>query len=129
MVARFPRAVLATTLALVPFAGCSTGHHDTGHFMTSVNSIRPGTPMDTVKKELGAPDETFAGTMPALPPPGPLEAVVGKVPPGARYRHWVYKHDDSRFHIIFAQTIVQSGDRWEVVSVRSLPNTAVTAPK
>jgi hypothetical protein len=124
MPSRFLPAALAACLTAA-LAGCSTGRHGTGHFMTSVNSIRPGTPMDAVEDELGKPDEMHAGTMPAVPPPGPLEAVVGKIPPGARYRHWVYNHGESRFHVIFAQTIVQSGDRWEVVSVRSLPKAAV----
>ena len=90
--------------------------------MKSVDSIRPGTPMSAVRASLGKPDETHAGTMPAIPPPGALESAIGKIPPGPR-PDWVYKHGDSKFHIVFANTIVQSGEKWEVVSVRSLPKT------
>jgi hypothetical protein len=112
----------ALLAALACLAGC-TSHRDTGHFMKSVNSIRPGTPMSVVREELGKPDETHAGTMPAVPPPGGLESAVGRIPPGARYQDWVYKHGDSRFHVLFGQTIVQSGERWEVVHVKSVPKT------
>lgn len=109
-------------ISLFCLTACNS-HRDTGHFMKSVDSIRPGTPMSAVRESLGAPDETHAGTMPAVPPPGALESAIGKIPPGARYQDWVYKHGDSRFHVVFGQTIVQSGEKWEVVSVRSVPKT------
>jgi hypothetical protein len=112
----------AHLITLVCLVGC-TSHKDTGHFMKSVDSIRPGTPMSAVRESVGKPDETHAGTMPAVPPPGALESAIGKIPPGAHYQDWVYKHGDSKIHVIFAQTIVQSGEKWEVVSVRSLPKT------
>ncbi len=105
-------------------AGCAN-RGGTGDFMKSVNSIRPGTSMDAVRKELGAPDVDRDGTMPANPTPGLLQATGDKVSPGARYRHWVYKRGDSHYHVAFARTTVQSGDRWEVVSVRSLPASTV----
>jgi hypothetical protein len=120
--------LLIAALLMSPLAGCRGSgdqRSDTGKFMTRVNSVQPGMAMETVRDELGKPDEQHAGTMPAVPPPGPMAAVAGRIPPGARYRHWVYNHGDSRFHVFFAQTIVQSGDKWEVVSVRSVPKAAV----
>src|SRR4051795_12546526 len=100
----------AGLVALFWLIGC-TSHRDTGHFMKSVDSIRPGTPMSAVRESLGKPDETHAGTFPAVPPPGALESAIGKIPPGARYQDWFYKHGDSRFHVVFGQTVVQSGEK------------------
>ena len=117
---------LALLFLLTAQFGCAGRRGgDTGDFMTAVNSIRPGTPMDAVRDELGAPDERHAGVMPVNPPPGPMDAVAGRIPAGARYRHWVYKRKDSKYHVFFANTTVQSGERWEVVSVRSLPASTV----
>jgi hypothetical protein len=119
------RRVLCVLLASLAL-GC-TSHHDTSHEMKTIDSVRPGTPMSAVHDRLGGPDQKYEGVMPAVPPPGPLEALVGRVPPGAPYRDWVYSHGDSRFHVLFAHTTVESGEPWEVVAVRSEPKTAVTA--
>src|SRR5690349_171949 len=118
MFPELPRRAAAALVAFACLAGCHT-HNDTGHFMKSVDSIRPGTPMSAVRESLGNPDETHSGAMPALPPPGGLESAAGLIPPGAKYQDWVYKHGDSRFHVIFGHTVVQSRDKWEVVSVKS----------
>jgi len=112
----------AWLFAIICLTGCHS-HRDTGHFMKSVDSVRPGTPMSAVRESLGNPDKTHSGAMPAVPPPGGLESAIGKIPPGAPYQDWVYNHGDSRFHVIFGHTVVQSGEKWEVVSVRSIPKT------
>ena len=118
------RSSLAILLVLVVFTGCAR-QRGTSDFMKTVNSIRPGTPMDAVRDELGKPDDTRKGIMPAVPPPGPMDAIAARVPAGAPYRHWVYKRGDSHYHVFFANTVVQTGERWEVVAVRSTPSSEV----
>lgn len=117
-------AMVGSLLILLPAMGCAS-RRGTSDFMKTINSIRPGTPMSVVRDELGKPHDTREGVMAVNPPPGPTQVLVGRVPTGAPYRHWIYKGGESHYHVFFAQTTVQSGDRWEVVHVRSTPATEV----
>jgi hypothetical protein len=91
----------------------------TEQFVTKVDAIRPGTPMQTVREQLGAPDEFRQGSVNARPEPGPTEALTTLAPAGTRYEHWIYKRGDSHYHVFFTRGARGGDVEWEVLAVRS----------
>jgi hypothetical protein len=106
--------------------GCTPKKPATESWMKSVNSIKPGTGMNSVAQHLGRPDEKKHGETPLrpYPPIGAPEGVLGTLPPDTRYEQWIYKRGDSHFHVFFARTTTDP-QKWEVIAVRSVPATAV----
>jgi hypothetical protein len=115
-------AWLLIAVALLTTAGGCASNKGTAPFMKTINSIEPGTPMDRVRKKLGEPDEKRGGAGPVrpLPPVGSPEGVLVTVPEGVRYRQWIYRRGDSRYHVFFTPTPEKPGT-WEVLAVRSAP--------
>jgi hypothetical protein len=97
----------------------------TEDFLTKVNAVQPGTPMATVRKELGNPDEVRQGLIDARPEPGPAEKLAELSPVGTRYEQWVYKRGDSHYHVFFTRGTKGGTVDWEVLTVRSMPKDAV----
>ena len=121
--------LLAAVLLAFGFTGgCNSNKskRNTSEWMKSVNSIKPGTRMDPVRKALGRPDEKKTGETPIrpYPPTGSPEGVLGTLPPDTKYEQWIYKRGDSRYHVFFARRNIEPYT-WEVIAVRSVPADAV----
>jgi hypothetical protein len=116
---------LAMLVATVLAAGCAS-NRGTSDFMKKVNSIETGTPMERVQKELGSPDVKRDGVAPVRPAPpvGSPEGVLVTVPPGVKYRQWIYHRGDSNYHVFSVPTVEKPG-HWEVLAVRSAPASKV----
>jgi hypothetical protein len=120
-------AGFATVLtAWLVLAGGCTPNRGSSEWMKTVNSIKPGTTMGTVRDRLGPPDSKKHGETPVrpYPPTGSPAGVLGTLPPDTEYEQWVYKRGDSRFHVFFAKTRTEPR-KWEVIAVRSAPASAV----
>jgi hypothetical protein len=114
-------------LAFVVVAcGCNQGNRGTSDWMKSVNSIKPGTEMGRVRSKLGAPNVKKEGETPVrpYPPIGSPEGVLGTLPPDTKYEQWIYKRGDSHYHVFFTRTAT-APRKWQVIAVRSAPETAV----
>ena len=112
-------------LSLPMLGGCA--HHDkrgTSDWMKSVNSIKPGNSMDSVRHAIGRPDEKRKGETPVrpYPPTGSPAGVLGTLPPETPYEDWIYRRADSRYHVFFAKT-PEEPHKWQVIAVRSAPAT------
>ena len=121
------RALLAALLfACAAAGGCSHSDRATSRWMKSVNSIKPGATMGGVRKALGNPDRKREGETPfrPYPPIGSPEGGLGTLPPETKYEQWIYNRGDSRYHVFFAKRTVEPY-KWEVIAVRSEPETAV----
>ena len=107
--------------ALLSAAGCAH-EKGTSDFMKSINGIEPGTQLRRVQDALGEPDVKRGGVAPLRPAPpfGSPEAVLVTVPEGVKYRHWIYKRGESHYHVFFVPSAGKP-DKWEVLSVRSVP--------
>ena len=122
-------AAVALTLALsfaLAACGCTSSRRATDAWMKSVNSIKPGAKMDSVRKALGRPDTKKTGETPLrpYPPIGSPEGVLGTLPPETKYEQWIYKRGDSRYHVFFAKRTVEP-HTWECIAVRSSPEGVV----
>lgn len=119
--------IVLMAVAVLLAGGCSHGsNRGTSDWMKSVNSIKPGTERGRVKAKLGAPDAKRHGETPVrpYPPIGSPEGVLGTLPPRTQYEQWIYQRGDSTFHVFFARTRTDPR-KWEVIAVRSAPETAV----
>jgi hypothetical protein len=58
------------------------------------------------------------------PPVGSPEGVLVTVPPGVKYRQWIYHRGDSNYHVFSVPTVEKPG-HWEVLAVRSAPASKV----
>jgi hypothetical protein len=116
--------VLATALLLA--FGCAHREPSTSDWMKSVNSIKSGTTMERVRDKLGEPAQKRGGETPVrpYPPVGSPEGVLGTLPPNTQYEQWIYQRGDSIYHVFFARTRLEPR-KWEVIAVRSAPETAV----
>src|SRR5687767_3172034 len=118
--------VAALTLALL-VCGCNNHNKPPSKaWLKSVNSIKPGAKMDSVRKALGRPDTKKTGETPIrpYPPIGSPEGVLGTLPPETKYEQWIYKRGDSRYHVFFAKRTVDPLT-WECIAVRSEPEGVV----
>jgi hypothetical protein len=97
----------------------------TEKFLEKVNSVKPGTPAPTVRKELGEPDDIRRGVVSARPEPGPDEELPKFAAPGTKFEDWVYKRGDSHYHVFFTRGTRGGDVDWEVVTVRSAPRDSV----
>ena len=106
--------------------GCRGSNRGTSDWMKSVNSIKPGATMDSVRHKIGRPDVKRTGETPIrpYPPIGSPQGVLGTLAPNTQYEQWIYKRGDSHFHVFFARTRLEPR-KWEVIAVRSVPATAV----
>ena len=123
---------MKTTLAammvgiMLALAGCHSDNGEGGptgaggQFTKTVNKIRPGMTQGQVRDALGKPDARSIGRVELNPPPGPGEALVGKLPVGARYEDWFYSHGDAHFHVLFGPSVERPG-MWEVATVYATP--------
>ena len=113
--------VAALTLALLA-CGCNHNKPPSKAWLKSVNSIKPGAKMDSVRKALGRPDTKKTGETPLrpYPPIGSPEGVLGTLPPETKYEQWIYQRGDSRYHVFFARRTVEP-HTWECIAVRSEP--------
>ena len=113
-------------LALLFACGCGHSKQPSAKWMKSVNSIKPGATMDSVRKALGRPDRKRTGDTPVrpYPPIGSPEGVLGTLPPETKYEQWIYDRGDSRYHVFFARRTVEPL-KWEVIAVRSAPDDVV----
>jgi hypothetical protein len=135
---RAAAAHVALSLALLSAgaAGCANNDGDSGggtasvgsrrataggDFQRAVNQITPGTPKQTVLRELGRPDEKVNGVA-GVPRPGPQPPLTLNA--GSRYEHWVYLRGDSEYHVFMGPGTVSPG-QWEVHSVSANPRSAV----
>jgi hypothetical protein len=116
-------ALLVLGLTLTP--GCAS-NRNTSKFMKTINSIETGTPMERVQEKLGSPDVKREGVAPIRPAPpvGSPEGVLVTVPPGVKYRQWIYHRGDSNYHVFSVPTVEKPG-HWEVLAVRSAPASKV----
>jgi hypothetical protein len=123
---RFCACVVLGTALLLLAGGCAGRKAGTSDWMKSVNSIKSGTTMDRVRDRLGDPAEKRHGETPVrpYPPVGSPEGVLGTLPPNTQYEQWIYKRGDSLYHVFFARTRTEPR-QWEVIAVRSAPETAV----
>jgi hypothetical protein len=97
----------------------------TEQFVKKVDAVRRGTPMRVVSEQLGEPDDSRRGMIPANPEPGPTETLADLAPPGTPYNEWVYKRGDSHYHVFFTRGTRGGTTDWEVLTVRSTPAAAV----
>ena len=119
--------LVLAALLVAGATGCRSGNRPPSEkWLKSVNSIKPGATMDAVRDEIGRPDEKREGEAPVrpYPPIGSPEGVLGTLPPETKYEQWIYKRGDSHYHVFFTRT---SDDpvKWEVIAVRSVPESAV----
>ena len=119
-------AACAVLVLAVLLSGCAHKQPGTSDWMKSVNSIKAGATMDRVRDKLGDPDDKRRGETPVrpYPPVGSPEGVLGTLPAETKYEQWIYKRGDSVYHVFFAKTRLEP-KRWEVIAVRSAPETAV----
>ena len=119
-------SVILAAAVLIFAAGCGSSNRNTSKFMKSVNSIKPGHTMDSVRKAIGRPDTKKTGETPVrpYPPIGSPEGVLGTLPPETKYEQWIYKRGDSRYHVFFAKRTIDP-QKWEVIAVRSAPSDVV----
>ena len=118
-----PLVLLVAALFVTPLlCGCGHSNRGTSKWMKSVNSIKPGTKMGSVRSALGRPDTKRTGETPVrpYPPIGSPEGVLGTLPPETKYEQWIYKRGDSRYHVFFARRSIEP-KTWEVIAVRSAP--------
>ena len=117
---------LLLSVCLVLGAGCAHRNRGTSQWMKSVNSVKPGNTPGEVRSHLGAPDVKRRGETPIrpYPPTGSPRGVLATLPPDTEYEQWIYKRGDSRFHVFFTKTRTEPR-KWEVISVRSAPESAV----
>ena len=116
----------AVVLSAACASGCANSKRPSAKWMKSVNSIKPGAKMDSVRKALGRPDRKREGETPVrpYPPIGSPEGVLGTLPPETKYEQWIYERGDSRYHVFFAKRTVDP-QKWEVIAVRSAPDDVV----
>jgi len=116
------RVIASFVLATSILSGGCASHRGTSNFMKTINSIEPGTRLERVREKLGGPGVKREGVAPVrpVPPVGSPEGVLVTIPPGMRYRQWIYHRGDSNFHVFYVPTPDKPG-HWEVLAVRSAP--------
>ncbi len=118
------RMLGAGLLGVVAIAGGCASNKGTTPFMKRINSIRAGTPQAAVRERLGPPNTKRVGIITSPPPPGATENLPTAAPVGTAYQQWIYKRDDSHFHVFFARDRDRAGG-WKVIQVRSTSANAV----